>query len=146
MLDTYPDPASRPIHLQTAFTNFFLPTGESRPESSRVIAKVDVFQPTVSCEVAHVVSWSQEWPGLTLNLTLRSPSCEIGRLEVPVCFDGWGPCLPSEQYFSLHRVPCNGAGSQNPTHRVVLDEMTVNTYQYVFIGLESELSSETISR
>ena len=135
--------SSFPVHLSTAFSNFSI-VSEVPGNAYQASADVDVFDANATCEVA-TVGWSQDEQANTFNLTLNTPSCNIGRVEVPACSPSSdGVCPSTGRLFMVERVNCTGDG----THLfggVYVDDKTINTYQYAIIAVESDLSTRSTS-
>lgn len=137
LLKEYSDSAA-PIELSTAFTGFSLQS-EIPGRRVQVSADIDVFQPNTTCEIAEI-EWPQDHVAKTVNLTMRTPSCNIGRVELPTCplqDDGLN-CPEKAQYFLVERVNCTGDGISNT---VWLDETTANTYQYAMFAIDIDSST-----
>lgn len=125
-----------PLELSTEFTSFSI--------GSRILGRgievstdVDVFQSNTTCEIAEV-DWARDEFDGTVHLTMRTPSCNIGRVKIPMCFFGTDPIFSFDksQFFMVERVNCTGDGVSD----TVLTKTTPNTYQYAVVVFEIDSS------
>lgn len=121
-----------PIELSTAFTDFSIQS-QIPGQGVKLSAEVDVFQPNTTCEVVNI-DWPRDIVETTVNLTMRTNSCNIGQIELPTCLLG-EDCPERVSYFLVERVNCTGDGMGLS---VILDETTPNTYQYAMIVVEMD--------
>lgn len=121
-----------PIELSTAFTGFSIQS-QAPGRGVKLAADVDVFQPNTICEVVNI-DWPRDIVETTVNLTMRTSSCNIGQIELPTCLLG-EDCPEKVNYFLVERVNCMGEGMGFST---ILDETTPNTYQYAMIVVEMD--------
>ncbi|KAJ8131949.1 hypothetical protein O1611_g1681 [Lasiodiplodia mahajangana] len=129
--------ASPPLELSTAFTEYSI-----RPElpSGAGIAstQVDVFQVNVTCEIP-TVEWSQDGPARSFNLSLKTPSCDIGTIQVAACNSEHSAfCAPTSSYFESGLVNCTGHGYAPVNIDDIRD--TVNQYRLIITAIEGEVS------
>ncbi|KAI0454763.1 hypothetical protein F5B21DRAFT_474184 [Xylaria acuta] len=132
-----------PLALSTAFTNYSI-SSELPGGAGKASIQVDVFQANVTCEVA-TVDWSQDRPAKSFNLTLNTPSCNIGRIEVEACSsENAVDCTSGAKYFWGARyfesgwVGCTGQGYA----AVDFDNIraTTNEYRLAIVAIESDLT------
>ncbi|TGJ86470.1 hypothetical protein E0Z10_g2290 [Xylaria hypoxylon] len=116
----YPD-GNIPVHLSTTVTDFSITT-KVPGNLVQVSAGVDVLQANATCETATIKSY-RAMQGVSIeNMTLSTPSCDIGRID------------------KSQRVNCTGGGNMG---LVEVDDTSPKQYQYAIIVGEIHLSNET---
>ncbi|KAI1421314.1 hypothetical protein F5Y12DRAFT_790082 [Xylaria sp. FL1777] len=127
-----------PLELSTAFTNYSI-SSELPGGAGTASTQVDVFQVNITCEVP-TVEWSQDRPAKSFNLTLRTPSCDIGTIEVAACSPKNAAfCSPISKYFESGLVNCTGRG-YTPVDLDDIRNAANNYYQLAIIAIESNVS------
>ncbi|KAI1361331.1 hypothetical protein F5Y08DRAFT_348042 [Xylaria arbuscula] len=130
--------ASPPLQPSTAFTDFSI-RSELPRGADTASTQVDVFQVNVTCEVP-TIKWSQNGPAKSFNLTLETPSCDIGTIEVAACNpQNSAFCTPTSNYFESGLVSCTGGQGYAS---VDIDDIrgTPNQYRLVITAIEGDVS------
>ncbi|KAI0440486.1 hypothetical protein F4803DRAFT_527167 [Xylaria telfairii] len=129
--------ATPPLELSMAFTNYSI-SSKIPGGADEASVRVDVFQVNVTCETA-TVDWSQDSPAGLFNLTLNTPSCDIGRIQVAACSpENAEFCRLGAKYFQSGLVGCKGQGYAVVglgNTRVPTDE-----YRLAMVTIESDLT------
>ncbi|KAI0202492.1 hypothetical protein F4808DRAFT_468624 [Astrocystis sublimbata] len=101
--------APPPVELSMAFTNYSI-SSEIHKGADKVSVQVDAFQVNTTCETT-TVHWSQNLPARFFNLTLKTPSCDIGTIEIAACNSQNALfCRLGSRYFQSGWVGCRGQG------------------------------------
>ncbi|KAI1744304.1 hypothetical protein F4680DRAFT_289185 [Xylaria scruposa] len=126
-----------PLELSKAFTNYSISSKIPRG-AEKTSVQVSVFEVNATCETT-TVDWSQNGPAKSFNLTLNTPSCDMGRIEVAACStENAAFCGSGARYFQSGLVGCNGQGyaAVKPGDaRVTTDE-----YRLAIVTIESDLT------
>ncbi|KAI0196216.1 hypothetical protein EV127DRAFT_497557 [Xylaria flabelliformis] len=126
-----------PLELSVAFTNYSISSKIPR-SADKTSVQVNVFQVNATCETT-TVDWSQNRPAKLFNLTLKTPSCDIGRIEVAACSpENAEFCGSGAKYFQSGLVGCKGQGYAALNFgdaRVATDE-----YRLAIVTIESDLT------
>ncbi|KAI1120722.1 hypothetical protein F5Y10DRAFT_257808 [Nemania abortiva] len=134
--EEYPD-AAPPLELSTAFTNYSI-SSQLPGGADKASVQVDVFQVNATCENT-TIDLSQNGPAKSFNLTLSTPSCDIGRIEVLACSSQNAAfCGSGARYFQSGLVGCTGQGYAD----VNLDDIRAATdeYRLAIVTIESDLT------
>ncbi|TGJ78497.1 hypothetical protein E0Z10_g10262 [Xylaria hypoxylon] len=123
-----------PVELSIAFTNYSI-ISEIPGGAGKASAQVDIFQVNVTCEPA-TVGWSQDYPTDTFNLTLNTPSCDIGRIEMAACGDA--QCVAALRSFGSLWVGCTSQGTADPT--LYDSSFLTDKGRFAIIAIESDVS------
>ncbi|TRX98196.1 hypothetical protein FHL15_000841 [Xylaria flabelliformis] len=126
-----------PLELSVAFTNYSINSKLPRG-ADKTSVQVNVFQVNATCETT-TVDRSQNDPSKSFNLTLKTPSCDIGRIEVAACSpENADSCGSGAKYFQSGLVGCKGQGYAALNFgdaRVATDE-----YRLAIVTIESDLT------
>lgn len=129
--------AAPPLEFSTAFTNYSI-SSKIPGGADKASVQVDVFQVNATCETTNV-DWSQDSPAKSFNLTLNTPSCDIGRIEVAACSpENAAFCGSGAKYFQSGFVGCKGQGYTAVNFgdaRAPTDE-----YRLAIVTVESDLT------
>lgn len=136
-----------PIELAMAFTNFSV--NMNVPDQVyRVSAEVAVFHVNVTCEIA-TLGWTDGEPGQYINMTLRTPSCNIGTTRLALCSidpSGKRPECPTiGRNFEVKRVDCTKEQPYSNFYEVYVDVNTTNSYQYAIVTSKLDLRRRSTS-
>lgn len=146
---TFPNVSADPVwtfshrskdEVSTAFTSFSVDS-EIPGTPVSVSAIIDISQVNATCEPA-IAYWSQDIPGVSINLTLLSPSCDIGPFKLNAYVAE--PTSPTEsgRAFKVIRANCTSGGLAN---NVEVNTNTFHDVKYALIAIENHLQPREVS-